>query len=266
MIDSPNLLSTLKGQLTDLLADLHRQVDTVPEIDEQLRREYQRAFDAERTGWTFTEWAEDRLTQVAVGWLLGCVFVRYCEHNGLIDDPMIAGAGEAATLARAAQQDYFRAHPTDSDREYLYHVFRRAAALVASGSDITETTETAEGLADLTFVAVGGGGVDVAVAGLERGADSCGGLGGWCLEHAEPDDGDLDAVVEREVGDGGIAHRGHPRLGGVAAIVARTSFPIGEPARKTPGVGGALHPPEPGGAERVRVIGRPGTGVLRGPT
>ena len=50
MIDSPFLLSTLKGQLTDLLADLHRQVDTVPEIDERLRREYQRAFDAERTG------------------------------------------------------------------------------------------------------------------------------------------------------------------------------------------------------------------------
>ncbi len=35
MIDSPFLLSTLKGQLTDLLADLHRQVDTVPEIDER---------------------------------------------------------------------------------------------------------------------------------------------------------------------------------------------------------------------------------------
>ena len=39
MIDSPNLLSTLKGQLTNLLADLHRQVDTVPEIDEWLRRD-----------------------------------------------------------------------------------------------------------------------------------------------------------------------------------------------------------------------------------
>ncbi len=129
MIDSPFLLSTLKAQLTELLADLHRQVDTVAEIDERLRREYQRAFDAERTGWTFTEWAEDRLTQVAVGWLLGCVFVRYCEDNALIDDPMIGGTGNAATLARAAQQDYFRANPTDSDREYLHHVFRTAAAL-----------------------------------------------------------------------------------------------------------------------------------------
>jgi hypothetical protein len=129
MIDSPGLLTTLKAQLAELLADLHRQVDTVAEIDERLRREYQRAFDAERTGWTFTEWAEDRLTQVAVGWLLGCVFVRYCEDNALIDDPMIGGTGNAATLARAAQQDYFRAHPTDSDREYLQHVFRKAAAL-----------------------------------------------------------------------------------------------------------------------------------------
>lgn len=129
MIDSTHLLATLKAQLAELLADLHRQVDTVAAIDEQLRREYQRAFDAERTGWTFTEWAEDRLTQVAVGWLLACVFVRYCEDNGLIDDPMIAGSGHAATLARAAQQDYFRANPTHSDREYLHHVFRTAAAL-----------------------------------------------------------------------------------------------------------------------------------------
>jgi hypothetical protein len=134
MIDSSFLLSILKGQLGELLADLRQQVDTVDAVGEPLRHEYQRAFDAERTGWTFTEWAEDRLTQVAVGWLLGCVFVRYCEDNALIDDPMIGGAtdiagGNAAALARAAQQDYFRANPTDSDREYLQHVFRRAAAL-----------------------------------------------------------------------------------------------------------------------------------------
>ena len=129
MIDSQLLLTTLKAQLTDMLADLHQQVDTVAAIGDALRGEYQRAFDAERTGWTFTEWADDRLTQVAVGWLLGCVFVRYCEDNGLIDDPMIGGAGNAAGLARAAQQDYFRANPTDSDREYLQHVYRKAAAL-----------------------------------------------------------------------------------------------------------------------------------------
>lgn len=129
MIDSQLLLTTLKAQLTDMLTDLHQQVDTVPEIGDALRGEYQRAFDAERTGWTFTEWADDRLTQVAVGWLLGCVFVRYCEDNGLIDDPMIGGTGNASALARAAQKDYFRANPTDSDREYLQHVFRSAAAL-----------------------------------------------------------------------------------------------------------------------------------------
>ncbi|MGY6502463.1 MAG: BREX-2 system adenine-specific DNA-methyltransferase PglX [Acidimicrobiales bacterium] len=129
MINSQLLLDTLKGQLGELLEDLHRQVETVPEIHEALRGEYQKAFDAERTGWTFTEWSDDRLTQVAVGWLLACVFVRYGEDNRLIDDAMIGGTGEAAVLARAAQQDYFRANPTDSDREYLHHVFHKAAAL-----------------------------------------------------------------------------------------------------------------------------------------
>lgn len=129
MIDSKLLLDTLKGQLNELLADLHSQVDSVPELGEPLRSEYQRAFDAERTGWTFSQWADDRLTQVAVGWLLGCVFVRFCEDNGLIDDSLIGGVGESAGYARAAQQDYFRANPSDSDREYLQYVFRKAAAL-----------------------------------------------------------------------------------------------------------------------------------------
>ena len=52
MIDSKLLLDTLKGQLSELLADLHSQVDSVPELGEPLRSEYQRAFDAERKGGT----------------------------------------------------------------------------------------------------------------------------------------------------------------------------------------------------------------------
>lgn len=63
--------------------------------------------------------------------MVGCLGVCSCgcEDNGLIDDSLIGGVGESAGLARAAQQDYFRANPLDSDREYLQYVFRRAAAL-----------------------------------------------------------------------------------------------------------------------------------------
>jgi hypothetical protein len=129
MIDSPALLAALQRQLGSLLGDLRERVEADPAVGDPLQAEYQRAFDAERTGWTFTEWSEDRLTQVAVGWLLACVFVRFCEDNGLIDDAMLAGEGQRGTEARAAQQDFFKANPHSSDRDYLHHVFRTAAAL-----------------------------------------------------------------------------------------------------------------------------------------
>jgi hypothetical protein len=129
MINSSDLLATLQDQLRLLLDDLRGRVETEPSVGDPVRAEYHQAFDAERTAWTFTEWSEDRLTQVAVGWLLACVFVRFGEDNGLIDDALIAGTGARGAEARAAQQDYFRANPHGSDRDYLHDAFRKAAAL-----------------------------------------------------------------------------------------------------------------------------------------
>jgi hypothetical protein len=128
MIDSPQLLAALKSQLSLLLGDLRGRVVDVAEVGDPLRAEYQRAFDADRTGWSFTEWVEDRLTQVAVGWVLGCVFVRFCEDNELLSDARIAGVGRRGEEAKGAQQDFFRANPNASDRDYLHDVFRAAAA------------------------------------------------------------------------------------------------------------------------------------------
>ena len=53
-----------------------------------------------------------------------------------------------------------------------------------------------DGLADLPLVAVGGRGVDVAVAGIERGRDRATGLVGRRLEDAQADRRHLDAVVQ----------------------------------------------------------------------
>jgi hypothetical protein len=131
MIESSTLLPTLQRQLKVLLDDLRERVDSDPTVGDPLRAEYQAAFDAERTGWTFTEWSEDRLTQVAVGWLLACVFVRFGEDNALIDDAMLAGDSTRGVEARAAQQDFFRTNPHASDLDYLHHVVRSAAALPA---------------------------------------------------------------------------------------------------------------------------------------
>lgn len=142
MIESKVLLSALQKQLARLLDDLRERVADEPSVGDPLRAEYQRAFDAERTGWTFTEWAEDRLTQVAVGWVLGCVFNRFCEDNGLLPDARLGGVAAKGDEARAAQQDYFRRNPNHSDRDYLHDVFRAAAAKPGLAGVLGEGTNT----------------------------------------------------------------------------------------------------------------------------
>lgn len=129
MIVSSVLLADLQVELGRLVGDLDARVGERVEVREPLEGEWRQAFDAGRTGRTFEAWLEDRLTQVAVGWLLACVFVRFCEDNGLIAEPLLSGPGDRGAVARAAQQRYFTEYPHDSDREFLQSVFRQAAAL-----------------------------------------------------------------------------------------------------------------------------------------
>ncbi|HUP68594.1 MAG TPA: BREX-2 system adenine-specific DNA-methyltransferase PglX [Acidimicrobiales bacterium] len=133
MISSNPLLGDLQAELPGFVADLAVRVAAGGEVRARLESEWRTAFDANRTGRSFEEWLDDRLTQVAVGWLLACVFVRFCEDNRLLDEPTIAGPGERGAAARAAQQRYFAERPHDSDRDYLHWVFRTAAALPGLG-------------------------------------------------------------------------------------------------------------------------------------
>ena len=48
-----------------------------------------------------------------------CVFARFLEDNRLVDPPKIAGPSERLERARDEHELYFRAHPTETDREYL---------------------------------------------------------------------------------------------------------------------------------------------------
>ena len=41
------------------------------------------------------EWRDGEITQAAVAWVLACVFVRFLEDNGLIDQALISGPGGA---------------------------------------------------------------------------------------------------------------------------------------------------------------------------
>lgn len=129
MIDAAALLKDLQAELGRLVADLNARVAEDGEVRAGLEGEWRKAFDAQRTGRTFEDWLDDRLTQVAVAWLLACVFVRFGEDNGLIDEARIAGPGVRGAEARDAQQRFFVEHPHSNDREYLQDAFRSAALL-----------------------------------------------------------------------------------------------------------------------------------------
>ena len=129
MIDRKNLLTDLRRELRRLERDLTEQAERVPEMASSLESEYRAARGAGRTGETFLAWRRGALTQAAVAWLLGCVFVRFAEDNGLIDEPLIAGSAERNARAADRQTIYFRDHPTDSDRDYLLDVFAAVSEL-----------------------------------------------------------------------------------------------------------------------------------------
>ena len=129
MIDRKALLADLRRQLKRLEQDLAERAESDPEMKTSLEAEYRAAQEAERTGDTFLVWRNGALTQAAVAWLLGCVFVRFVEDNGLVETPLIAGPGERNARAADRQTLYFRDRPTDSDRDYLLYVFAEVARL-----------------------------------------------------------------------------------------------------------------------------------------
>lgn len=128
MIDRGALLETLKPLVGVLEDSVRERVDETPELAEHLASEHGRALTAERTAMSPDQWREGEFTQAAVAWVLGCVFVRFLEDNGLIDQPLISGPGERRAAALGHREEYFRAHPAHSDREYLEACFREVAA------------------------------------------------------------------------------------------------------------------------------------------
>ena len=133
MIDRKALLADLRRHLKRLEQDLAERAENIPEMTSILQEEYRAARGAERTGDTFLIWRAGALGQAAVAWLLGCVFVRFAEDNGLVDAALIAGPCERNARAEDRQTLYFRARPTDSDRDYLLDVFAEVARLPGIG-------------------------------------------------------------------------------------------------------------------------------------
>ena len=135
MIQAPQLLADLTRQLKRLEDDLRQRIfdagTEVPELKATLQEEWQAARDANRTAETFESWAEQVITQAGVHWLLSCVFIRFIEDNDLVERPWLGGTPDSGrlALARDRHEAYFRAHPTESDREFLLAAFVDAGTL-----------------------------------------------------------------------------------------------------------------------------------------
>ena len=132
MIDPKTLLKDLQTLVKDLEADLLERAEEDSDVDRQLRDAYVPFAREKRTAQAFEVWRTDYLTQVAVAWVLGCVFVRYLEDNDLVDECWLSGTGDRTRLSDDTHRQYFQENPHDSDRDYFLHVFRQVGQIRAA--------------------------------------------------------------------------------------------------------------------------------------
>ncbi|WP_406259798.1 BREX-2 system adenine-specific DNA-methyltransferase PglX [Streptomyces nigra] len=124
MIDRKALLNDLKQQVKAVEADLGKQVKALGEVGARLKAEYDQARKLGRTAATWTSWLDERVTQVAVAWVLGSVFVRFCEDNRLIPEPYLTGPdGDRRELAESRYDAYVESDDNPTYRGWLEKAF-----------------------------------------------------------------------------------------------------------------------------------------------
>jgi hypothetical protein len=126
------LTTDLQRQVLLLEDDLRARVGADADLEGRWKQEHQRARDKERTAASWVAWRDDRVTQAAVAWVLTSVFIRFCEDNALVKPVWIAGPENRRQEALDAQLAFFRAHPEDTDREWLQAAIDHLAGLPAT--------------------------------------------------------------------------------------------------------------------------------------
>lgn len=129
MTHLPKLLQpALKALEKDLLARA-RDGEASGRVEAGLRRAWEDEHKAGQTGLGFEPWRRERVTQLAVAWILSVVFVRTLEDRGYID-PRVAGAtAEALRAAEDREALFTQVAPFLGPREYLLAVFRELGKL-----------------------------------------------------------------------------------------------------------------------------------------
>ncbi len=126
------LTADLQRQVLLLEDDLRARVAADADLEGRWKQEHQRALEKERTAASWVAWRDDRVTQAAVAWVLTSVFIRFCEDNALVKPVWIAGPESRRQEALDAQLAFFRAHPEDTDREWLQAAIDHLAGLPAT--------------------------------------------------------------------------------------------------------------------------------------
>ena len=124
----PNLSKLLQPALKALEKDLLARAKT-ERVEAGLKRAWEDEQKAGQTGSGFEPWRRERVTQLAVAWILSIVFVRTLEDRGYVD-PRVAGASaEALRAAEDREALFIQVAPFLGPREYLLAVFRELSKL-----------------------------------------------------------------------------------------------------------------------------------------
>lgn len=136
-VSAETLTRALQKLLKDTELAIRERLSDEPALEARLRERHAAAVRAERTEGTakgYNAFADEAITQAAVHWLLGCVFVRFLEDNGWLDErasrvAWVAGPADRLAIAKDRRTLFLRPDPNLTDRDYLLHVFAEVAKL-----------------------------------------------------------------------------------------------------------------------------------------
>ena len=133
MVDRSALVAALKMKLARVEADLRaRSDDPALPWARGLRAEYEAARVAGRTALSWSVWRDGEVALAGVAWVLGTVFVRFCEDNGLLDRVWIAAPGRRQLEATDAETAFYQADPACNTRDWLRDAFTALTAYPAT--------------------------------------------------------------------------------------------------------------------------------------
>jgi hypothetical protein len=129
MIDPKALLKDLQPLVTKLEDDLRTRIAGDVALKNLLQADYDAAREASRTAQTLAAFTDEHVTQIAVAWILATVFVRFVEDNELCGEPWLSGPGKRLAQARDRYAQWLPHHKSQTEREYLLHVFTELGKL-----------------------------------------------------------------------------------------------------------------------------------------